>query len=366
MNNDERRIHADAYLGTVINSIQGRTHIRLRDILDPWFAFETGNDLDSGARFLTGGGQPHTFNNPCPWQHWKTLRHPHFWVSASADEVLSRAQSKDRTVRKDERDQDDESIRLVVDHAVPLARIMSELNDDRQLLNPDRLRGFLLHHFRRGVLTKSEDQRLNETKVGGIKLSDNMPPDWSAGGNPFARYRAVNPPLERAGTPNLPSANTGSADLHDRQPMELGPIPTDADVEREARVFRLAIETAGQEPWRGHNNMTYPRGCCAHASELLARHLKERLGISTELVSQNVSGEIGGWHGGHAWLEWNGLVIDISGDQFGWPPVIVTRNPVHHRRGDDELRIKAYTDYQWWGRECGALWKGIAPFILRD
>lgn len=196
MTEEDRRRSANAYLDQIINALRFGTHWRARDVLDPWFAFETGNDTQSGACFLTSGGQPHTFDNPCPWQHWRTLRYPHFWVTPAAEDVLARAEAGDRTVQKKHRDQGDLSIRLITDHAVPLSQIVEELKDDA-LWERDALREFLLHHYRRGVLTKIEDNRLNATVVGGARLNDTMPPGWERGREPFARYMAMSPPLHR-------------------------------------------------------------------------------------------------------------------------------------------------------------------------
>lgn len=139
-------------------------------------------------------------------------------------------------------------------------------------------------------------------------------------------------------------------------------VPSDEDILREASSVRSAIDLAGAEPWKVKGR-TFPRGACGHAAELLAYHLKRRFGIATELVCQDAEG-LGGWRGGHAWLEWNGLTIDITGDQFGWPPIIVTRAPEFHGRGVDQNRGPALSDMRWWALECGALWRAIAPHLL--
>lgn len=140
-------------------------------------------------------------------------------------------------------------------------------------------------------------------------------------------------------------------------------MPTDACILSAAKLFRRAVHRAGQEPWRA-KDINFPRGACGHASELLAYYLQKRLAITPEYVSQTSwNRSIGGWTGCHAWLEWKGLTIDISGDQFGWPPVIVTREPKHHGRGDDTSRFPALSDMNWWARECGSLWKAISVHL---
>lgn len=139
--------------------------------------------------------------------------------------------------------------------------------------------------------------------------------------------------------------------------------PTDADILAAAVEFRQAIDAAGPMPWRA-KYIEFPRGSCDHAAELLAYHLRKRFGITPDYISQTIyRDEVGGWHGGHAWLEWSGLTIDVSGDQFGWPPVIVTRDPPFHGRGEDEQRFPALADMDWWARECGSLWAAIRPHL---
>ncbi len=140
--------------------------------------------------------------------------------------------------------------------------------------------------------------------------------------------------------------------------------PTDADIARVVRDFRVAIDAAGPEPW-ARGGWTFPRGACGHAAELLGRYLIERLGITCDHVNQTTEVDIGGWTGAHSWLEWNGLFIDISGDQFGWAPVIVTRYPIHHGRGGEPTRQPVYGAHErdWWASQCGYLWRAISAHL---
>jgi hypothetical protein len=62
----------------------------------------------------------------------------------------------------------------------------------------------------------------------------------------------------------------------------------------------------------------FPRGTCGPASELLGRYLIEA-GFEEVMY---VCGEKGG-QGSHAWVEIGGVVLDMTGDQFGQPPVVV-------------------------------------------
>lgn len=144
-------------------------------------------------------------------------------------------------------------------------------------------------------------------------------------------------------------------------------VPGDDEVSKASREFRAAIDAAGPEPW-ARKGMEFPSGACGHAAELLGRYLIDRLHIVPDYVNRVAHENLGGWHGSHAWLEWNGLTIDITGDQFRWEPVIVTRNSKFHRLGEGEYRQPVCFESQrgWWVQECGMLWIAISPFLPAD
>lgn len=141
-------------------------------------------------------------------------------------------------------------------------------------------------------------------------------------------------------------------------------VPTDREVELAVRKLRPAIDAAGPRPWNA-KHISFPRGACGHAAEVLGHYLIDRLRIRPDYVNQVAYGNTGGWVGSHAWLEWNGLTIDITGDQFGWEPVIVTRIAKFHGRGENEYRHPVCLEHQWywWARECGQLWEAISPYL---
>lgn len=143
-----------------------------------------------------------------------------------------------------------------------------------------------------------------------------------------------------------------------------GGTPTDAAIAKAVVDFRRAINLAGAEPWT-NQGLTFPRGACGHAAELLGRYLIQTFGIVPDYVNQTASDEIGGWTHSHAWLQWNGLTIDITGDQFGWEPVIVTRAPIFHGHGDAEVRHPVCLPQQsdWWAQNCSALWTAITRHL---
>lgn len=140
--------------------------------------------------------------------------------------------------------------------------------------------------------------------------------------------------------------------------------PSDREVEHFARTFRAAIDSAGLVPWQDMG-IDFPHGACGHVAELLGKYLKDKLEVYADYVCQTAYENIGGWHGGHAWLEWNGLTIDISGDQFGWASTIVTREPIFHGLGGNTVRHRVCLEHQrdWWIENCGSLWLAIIAHL---
>jgi hypothetical protein len=184
MNEEARKRSAQARLNSIVHELKtGEPLGQLRTHLDEWAAFEIGGEL------LTRGDRQRWFNNPCPWKHWDRLPRYMDWVTPSAADILKRGEDRDPAVRKPPSGQP-APYRLVVDHAVPIAEIRRLLVADESLWEASKLRGFLRYHFRRGVLTKNEDNKLRSQGLGS-----RMPVGWKAWDDPFARYRAVN--LER-------------------------------------------------------------------------------------------------------------------------------------------------------------------------
>jgi len=182
---------ADYYLRHVAGALAGGFPISLRDNLDPWYAHEFG------GVFLTGGERPHTFDYPCPWQHWGRLCHHHFWVTPEANVILEAGRRRDPWVKKPpvlQRTAETERFRLVVDHAVPfrvlkplLVSALDGLREERWI---ETVRELLRAMFRRGVLTRAQDLSLNAGVRAEEPLKSAMPSDWD-GADPFARYKAM-------------------------------------------------------------------------------------------------------------------------------------------------------------------------------
>jgi hypothetical protein len=70
----------------------------------------------------------------------------------------------------------------------------------------------------------------------------------------------------------------------------------------------------------------FPKGACGCVSELLGRYLQEYFGVAPLFVSAEVDN-----FATHAWLKINNTIIDITADQFGQPPIIVSNDPAWHR-----------------------------------
>lgn len=87
------------------------------------------------------------------------------------------------------------------------------------------------------------------------------------------------------------------------------------NIEMLARKFRKAIDMACEE--NRFANMIpfnhFPKDCCRHTCDLLSQYLLEH-DIRTNIV-KGVCSKDSQWN--HLWLETeNGIVIDITGDQF--------------------------------------------------
>lgn len=99
-----------------------------------------------------------------------------------------------------------------------------------------------------------------------------------------------------------------------------------------AQEFRSAIDDAvsAGEFVRDISFSGFPRGCCGDASELLAEYLEEH-GIGTvQICGEYLRGEFYDKQS-HAWLlTEDGIIIDITGDQFKYNPTFLCYNiPVY-------------------------------------
>jgi hypothetical protein len=120
--------------------------------------------------------------------------------------------------------------------------------------------------------------------------------------------------------------------------------------------FRRALDRIDPKLWTDIYIDRFPHGACGHCAELLGKYLRQELKIEAEYVCAEFYHSDGSRNTSHAWLEWVGLVIDISGDQFGWEPVIVVRSSTLHATGEIDIRQPLCNDMQWWATQCGSIW----------
>jgi len=115
-----------------------------------------------------------------------------------------------------------------------------------------------------------------------------------------------------------------------------------------ATAFRSALDRVDRDTWAKVTVVTsFPHGACGHCAGLLARYLSDRLDIEPSYASGRVSYLVDGKT--HAWIEYDGLFIDISADQFGLPPVIVEAWSPFHDQATEVTRHPIINDH-WWGQ----------------
>jgi hypothetical protein len=93
----------------------------------------------------------------------------------------------------------------------------------------------------------------------------------------------------------------------------------------------------------------FPAGCCGIVSEVLAEAIRRQFGISGVYVCGTRYDD--GRHNSHAWLEVDGLIIDITADQFDRPPVIVTTDRTWHSTWPNQEHrghVTPEADPRWW------------------
>lgn len=107
---------------------------------------------------------------------------------------------------------------------------------------------------------------------------------------------------------------------------------TTAQLHRIATAFRAGLE---QAPWPYFLN-NFPHGCCGPAADLLGLYLIEtNNGTAQYIFSEDQARQKAGRPTGymsHAWLVLDGLIIDITADQFDDvdETVIVQRTSAWH------------------------------------
>jgi hypothetical protein len=140
-------------------------------------------------------------------------------------------------------------------------------------------------------------------------------PKYIAGGawNPHAR-RAAKVILEEL--PALPAYVADPADEFDPRVIAIHEV---------AEKIRRAIDRTIY-PDQNHFMRGFPHRCCHHACKILAMYFYDHTDLG---IFEIVDGEFN--EEPHQWLERDGVIVDISADQFGdLPTAIVTRNSNWH------------------------------------
>jgi hypothetical protein len=106
---------------------------------------------------------------------------------------------------------------------------------------------------------------------------------------------------------------------------------------------------------------SFPRGCCGPASELLGRCLIE-LGFAN--VSY-IAAERRDDTGSHAWINVDGVIVDITADQFGEPDVIVRRVSSWHAQWCTEPARRPICSRDQWPMYPQAAWQLIVDEMRR-
>jgi hypothetical protein len=123
-------------------------------------------------------------------------------------------------------------------------------------------------------------------------------------------------------------------------------------------LFRNALEKLPIEKFPESSFFNcFPRGCCGDSSHLLAKYFKD-----ANLKPYYVCGWMG--RQSHAWIELDGLIIDITADQFDeiTEGVIVTNDSEFHKKFD--IHDRYLSDFDTHDERSANRYKGIYDYIL--
>jgi len=116
---------------------------------------------------------------------------------------------------------------------------------------------------------------------------------------------------------------------------------------------RQILENFGQTT-HNINFQDFPRGACGPAAELLGRYLVEAIGLDAQYVAAKRSDE---WT--HAWIVVNETIVDITADQFGEKPVIVTQESAWHDEWDQKAPRPPICSQKQWPAYPFSAWDAI-------
>lgn len=137
---------------------------------------------------------------------------------------------------------------------------------------------------------------------------------------------------------------------------------SEADLRAVAEDVRARLE--GADLSRAHECFrSFPRGACGATCDVLATVLERRFGVRPLWVNTDVyEGEV--WRGSHAWLEVDGVTIDITADQFGEAPVIVTRHSPWHDTLTVGRRVYYPMSERNWGWVGHSVWHLVSDLAV--
>jgi hypothetical protein len=98
----------------------------------------------------------------------------------------------------------------------------------------------------------------------------------------------------------------------------------------------------------------FPRGACGATCDVLATLLELRFGLTPLWVSADL-GDGDTWSS-HAWLEVEGVTVDITADQFGQAPVIVARTSPWHQSLAASTGVHYPISERHWGDVGRTVW----------
>ena len=99
-----------------------------------------------------------------------------------------------------------------------------------------------------------------------------------------------------------------------------------------AKRFRSALETSDRTKLP-IGLQEFPRGACGDASLLLAKYLQDNGEIGITYVTGTNGRQT------HGWLESDGIIIDITADQFdGFDDLVVTIDSTWHSQFEEQSK----------------------------
>lgn len=180
---------ADSYLDHIRIAVEaGDRGAPFRDFVDNWNAFRCEHD-----HHRSRGDRPRWFNNPSALARPMMLDALDF-RSAGAAKILADA-ARDPAAYQRRYAARDRTVKLIVDHAVPIGVMVGALFAGTVELRRDGLRAHLTAWYRLGLLAHDENARLD-----AMGLRSMMPEGWD-GRDVFARYGAAGiAPVHLAGS----------------------------------------------------------------------------------------------------------------------------------------------------------------------